>query len=157
MRPLKLPAAEVDQVCCSSCSKGNVFSRQHSQWCSVQCGVDLSRISAVVKTEGLVLIWCRLWSVQMKVDKKNLWWFFFFWLKEVVVFFLYYIVCCLFYLPKHWKLYYCFDFVHGGIMEEDLFQMFYSTKPLKCILFVFVLVLFQFYSETTPSSQNHCQ
>lgn len=33
-------------------------------------------------------------------------------------------------------------------MEEDLFQMLYTTKPLKCVLFVFVvLVLIQFYSK----------
>lgn len=34
--------------------------------------------------------------------------------------------------------------------------MFYATKPLKCILFVFVvLVYFQFYSKTALSSQSH--
>lgn len=33
-------------------------------------------------------------------------------------------------------------------MEEDLFQMLYTTKPLKRVLFVFVvLVLIQFYSK----------
>lgn len=36
--------------------------------------------------------------------------------------------------------------------------MFYATKPLKCILSVFVvLVLFQFYSKTTLCSQSHFQ
>lgn len=34
----------------------------------------------------------------------------------------------------------CFDFVHGRIMKWDLFPMFYATKPLKCILFVFVVL-----------------
>lgn len=103
------------QVCCSNCLPEGIC---YSAGCHGD-GWRRLRWTWVVpllwSTWGSAVISYSLWSVLIKVEKNSDGDFFFFWLKEVFVFFI--IVCCLFYLPKHWKLYYCFDFVHGRIME----------------------------------------